>query len=242
MFTLSILALTGVFLTIKSKTFQQKRIGPGHVLLSWILLVIFTFSLFIKIKSSNQMIMVIPAMMIFAAYPIYILLKSKENFSQKKILAILLILLTIPSIFLVIDHRLNDNRYKAADWITEHVSKGESLAITAYVYVPYGYTKTQSLTPQNLSWFKTAKYNYFIASSQGYDRYLRFKNENPDYNQVFMTISDTPVGGIVGNYKVVQRFAMYPRLSEISLLDRIKMIFSNYDGEVEIIIMQNINS
>jgi hypothetical protein len=242
MLLLSIFFLFGVVLTFKSLTFQHKRVVSRYVLLSWIIFVIFTFSLFIKIKSSNQMMMVIPAMMIFAACPIYILLKSEETYPKKKILAIFLILLTIPSIVLVIDHRLNDNRYKAADWITEHVSNEQSLAITAYVYVPYGYNKTQSLTPQNLSWFKTAKYNYFIASSQGYDRYLRFKDENPEYNKVFVTISDTPVGGIVGNYTVVKRFAMYPRLSEISLFDQIKMVFSNYDGEVEIIIMQNINS
>lgn len=242
MLLLSIFFLVGVVLTIKSLKFQQKRFGSSHVLLSWIILVLFTFSLFIKIKSANQMMMAIPAMMIFAACPVYILVNSEETFPKKKILAILLILITIPSIFMVIDHRLNDNTYKAADWIKEHVLNEQRLAITRYVYVPYGYNNTQTLTPQNLSWFKTAKYDYFIASSQWYDRYLRFEDEYPEFNKVFVAISDTPVGGIIGNYMVVKRFSISQQLNEMSFVDRAKIILSNYDGEVEIIIMQNIDS
>ena len=241
MFLLGIYFLTGVIILIKSKKFQQNRFVSHYILLIWIILIVALFSLFIKIKMPNQMMMAIPAMMIIAACPVYILIKSKENFPIKKVLAILAILLAILSLFAVIDHRLNDNRYKAADWVNDHVSEGQSLAVTWYVYLPPGYSNSKEIVPDNLSWFKTAEYEYFIASSNLYDRYLWYKDEYPGYNEVFLTISTTPVGGRIGNYMVIKRYSMSKTPHEVKWPDKIKRVLSNYEGDGEIIILKNIN-
>jgi hypothetical protein len=179
--------------------------------------------------------------MIIAACPIYALIKSKENFPIKKVLAILAILLAIGSLFAVIDHRMNDNRYKAADWVSDHVSEGQSIAVTWYVYLPQGYNNTKEIVPENLSWFKTAEYEYFIASSNLYDRYLRYKDEYPGYNEVFLTISNTPVGGKIGNFMVIKRYSMLKTPDEVQWPDKIIRLLSNYEGEGEIIILKNVN-
>lgn len=241
MFFLGICFLTGVIIIIKSKNFLQNRCVSNYILLVWIILTVALFSFFIKIKMPNQMMIAIPAMMIIAAWPIYTLIQSKEKFPIKKILAILVILLAILSLFAVIDHRLNDNRYKAAGWVIDNVSEGQSLAVTWYVYLPPGYSNTREIVPDNLSWFKTAEYEYFIASSNLYDRYLRYKDEYPGYNEVFVTISTTPVGEKIGNFTVIKRYSMSKTSDEVQWPDKIKRVLSNYEGEGEIIILKNVN-
>jgi len=65
----------------------------------------------------------------------------------------------------------HDNRYYAAQWLSENADLNKSIGMTLFVYVPGEFRNKVILTP-DIQLLDKANYDYIILSSWEYERYL----------------------------------------------------------------------
>lgn len=239
---LIIFILIGFFFFFKDfKKLDIKIQESATVLLFWILLIVLTFSLIIKVKMANQMLMAIPSLMIFAAYGIKRFMDGNKYKISRIILITIIIFLVFTYTTSIIISRQNDNRYYSAQWLTENVDANEPIATTPYTYVPSKFNNVTIIWPRNvnlslLEEIQEEDYDYIVLSSTTYKRYFYFKDSFPEKYEFFNKLINNET-----KYKLIKKFTPSETNRQRTITFGINsFITKEYHGEVEIYILKNI--
>lgn len=191
--------------SIKNNT-DRKKYESNIFFIFWIILVFLVFSVAVKVKMPNQMLMVIPIMMIFAAYGIQRFTDTNNYKIPKIAISMIIILLTLTYTSSIIISRENDTRYYASQWLNDNVKIENSIVVTPYIYVPQRFNNV-TLLPKDvdINWLQNNEFDYIVISSFWYDRYFWFKDSFPEKFSFYdRLISDKTKYYVVKNIPITE--------------------------------------
>ncbi len=171
-----LLLLAGSFLIVSGiKHMDVRERYTWFMFLGWILLAMFVFGFLIKIKMGNHIMIMTPAAMVIAGFGLERMLAKLHSIHIQWVAWIIIIGLIFTYAVSGITSSRNDNRYYAAEWLTENVDPDERVATTLFVYLPDNF-KNISLLPPDIVYLEESDFDYIVLSSWEYQRYI----ESPD--------------------------------------------------------------
>ncbi len=204
-----------------------------YLITGWILLTVLVFGFIIKVKMGNQMMILTPAAMVVSGYGFAALLHRLPNQNLRRIIGSAIVLLIFTYALSGIVSSANDNRYYAADWLTENVPPEAMIATTLFVHVPDEFIEV-SFLPINTDYLENSDYDYIILSSWDFERYLDSPDTYPVESMFYRTVLD-------GNtsYRPTASFKRTENARQRTLNFGFGALTkSDYRGEVDIFIFQ----
>lgn len=224
------LFLTGIISAAQPKTGVHRRQRyMWYVPLGWVVLTVIVFGFLIKIKMGNHLMIMTPASMLIAALGFEQLLAKIRQVTVRRIVGSIIVLLIVTYAVSGIISSQNDNRYYAAQWLSENLDPNARIAATLFVYVPDEFKHVDYLPP-DLQRLKESDYEYIILSSWDYERYL----DSPQTYPAEMSFYQPVLEGAT-EFKPVASFMCTETARERTLNFGLKALTQeDYRGEVDI--------
>ncbi|MCL7474908.1 MAG: glycosyltransferase family 39 protein [ANME-2 cluster archaeon] len=227
------LAGTGLLISRLRGTPDRSERFAWYCITGWIVLTVLVFGFMIKVKMGNQMMIMTPAAMIVSGYGFAALLNALPNIHLKRILGSVIVLLIFTYAASGIISSANDNRYYAAEWLTNNVPVNAKIATTLFVYVPDGFIDV-SFLPTDAALLENPGYDYIILSSWDYERYLDSPDTYPGESVFYRMVLEGRT-----SYKPVASFERTETARQRTLNFGFGALTNpEYRGEVDIFIFQ----